>query len=240
MNPRAPDPATLATLWLVVAAAALFTVSAHATEPAWQTAQSLRVAAESLARTQLAAPGETLAVNATVDDAMRLPACAQPLATRVHQQNNSALTAALSCEAPTAWTIYVVVRVSRQAQVMVLNRPLLAGETVTADAVSQRTREVADLPYGFLAQADTAVGQTARHALAAGAVLAPSDLVPLRIVRRGQPVTLVGHAEGLTVRADGQAMADGAAGDYIQVRNLRSQRLVRGRIRSGQEVEVDL
>lgn len=212
---------------------------AGAGEGAWQAPQGLRQAAEALAREQLAAPGESLVVTAAIDDQLRLPACAAPVAARVQQQRGSALTAALSCTEPSPWTIYVVVAVSRQAEVLVLNRALTAGETVTAEMVARRRREVSELPYGFLSALEVAVGQTARRALPAGAVIAPADLAPARLVRRGQPVTLVSRAGILRVRAPGQAMSDGAAGDYIQVQNLNSRRMVRGRVRSGQEVEVD-
>jgi flagellar basal body P-ring formation protein FlgA len=188
----------------------------------------------------LQAPGERLRASATLDPQLRLPACAAPVEARVHQQSGNALTAALSCAAPAPWTVYVVVQVSRQAEVLVLTRPLLAGEPVTAEAVARRTREVADLPYGFLSSPEAALGRVARRALPAGAVLAPADLAAARVVRRGQPVTLVSRSGPLEVRAQGTAQADGAVGEHIQVQAANSRRLVRGRIRSGQEVEVDL
>jgi flagella basal body P-ring formation protein FlgA len=206
----------------------------------WQAPASVRDAAEKLARAQLAAPGENLTVRAAVDEQLRMPACGAPLAALVQSQNSAGLTASISCAAPTPWSVYVPVQVSRRAEVLVLTRPLQAGEPVTADALSRQVRDVSELPYGYVGVADKAVGQSARRSLPAGTALAPSDLAAPRLVRRGQPVTLVSRVGRLSVRADGQALADGAAGDYIAVQNVNTRRQVRGRIRSGQEVEVDL
>ena len=134
----------------------------------------------------------------------------------------------------------MVVQVSRQAEMLVLNRALAAGETVTADAVSLNRRELTDLSSSFLNRREAAVGQTARRALPAGTILAAGDLVPPRLVRRGQAVTLVGRSGPLTVRADGRALADGAAGEFISVENLRSRRVLAAKVLSSQEVDVGL
>jgi len=206
----------------------------------WQSPDALRRAAEHLVRAQMAVPGQALQVAAALDDRLRLPACAGPPDARIHQLSGSAATVALSCAAPSAWTLYVVVQVSRQAQVLVLNRALGAGEAVTPEALSLVPRDVAPLAYGYFTRADEAIGRVARRALSAGAVLGPNDLAPPRLVRRGDIVTLVGRSGSLLVRAEGKAMADGVAGESIAVQNLSTRRVVRGRVRSGQEVDIDL
>lgn len=213
---------------------------ATAAAQSWQPVDALRAAAEQVAREQSAAPGQTLGVNAAVDPNLRVPACAAPPSARLHDQTARAVTVALSCAAPSAWTLYVVVQVAREAEVLVLNRPLAPGEAVTADAFSLRRRDVGDLVTGYLAQPELALGRIARRALTAGSALSPQDLAAPRLVRRGDSVTLVGRAGALVVRTSGKALADGASGEVIPVQNLQSRRVVRGRVRSGQEIDVDL
>lgn len=205
----------------------------------WQDVASVREAAESLARERFATNGQELVVRASLDPRLQLPACAQKLSARVQNTGGAALTAAVSCAQPSTWTLYVPVQVSRIAQVLVLNRAVMAGEVLSADAVSLRRQEIADLGYGFITQPDRVIGQTARRALAAGAVLGLADLAAPNLVKRGQPVTLVSRAGAITVRVDGKALGDGAAGDYISVQNLNSRRVVRGKVRSQGEVDVD-
>jgi len=46
--------------------------------------------------------------------------------------------------------------------------------------------------------------------------------------------------DGLTVRSSGIALADGAAGAQIDIRNLRSERIIRARVHSAGTVMVRL
>jgi flagellar basal body P-ring formation protein FlgA len=234
-------PALARTCAIALACAlAAWSFGAAAQDRAWQEPAALREAAERLAREQNVVPGQSVYVKAAVDEQLRLPGCGQPPRARPVHDNGSSMTVELSCAGPSAWTLFVVVQVSRQAEVLVLNRALRAGESLTADAVGLRRREVSGLGHGALRDPAQAVGRTARRALAAGTILDPAELAEPRLVRRGQVLTLVGRAGGLVVRADGKAMADGAAGDYIPVENLASRRVVRARVRSGQEADVDL
>lgn len=206
----------------------------------WQAPQTLRETAELLAREQVAVPGQSVIVKASLDDRLRVPACGREPKGRAVGTTGTTVTVELACSGPSSWTIYVTVQVSRQAEVLVLNRAMRAGETVGSSDISVRTREVAGLTQATLTDVSLAVGRTARRALAAGAVVAPDDLQSPRLVRRGQPLTLVGRVGRLVVRADGKALADGGSGDTILVENLNSKRIVRGRVRTDQEADVDL
>lgn len=217
---------------------ALMSVAAGAAD--WHAPASLRAAAEKLAREQVNVPGQSVVVKASLDDRIRVPACGRALDSRAVGANGSTVTVELGCGGPASWTLYVTVQVSRQAEVLVLNRALRAGEPIAAEDVSLRRREVAGLNQATLTDVSLAVGRTARRSLAAGAVVAPEDLQSPRIVKRGQPLTLVGRAGRLEVRADGKALADAGQGDVILVENLNSRRVIRGRVRSGQEADVDL
>lgn len=206
----------------------------------WQPVDSIRASAERVAREHFEQPGQQLRVHSNLDPHLQLPRCERSLEARVQNASGSALTTAIACAAPSTWTVYVVVQVSREAEVLVLNRPLMAGEIVTAGAVSLHRQEIGDLAYGFLGNPQDAIGMATRHAMPAGAVLGTADLAAPRLVKRGQPVTLVSHAGALMVRAEGKALADGAAGEYIAVENLNSRRVVRGRVHSDQEIYIDL
>lgn len=213
---------------------------AQAAAPQWQSIDSVRAAAEKLAREHYTRPGEIVNVRATLDDRLQMPSCATPLASRVQNAANGAIVAAVSCEAPSNWTLYVVVQVARETQVMVMTRPVRAGEVITADAVTKQKRNVGDLAFGYLESADIVLGQTARRALSAGAVLTSADLSAPRLVRRGEPVMLVSRSGPLVVRAEGKALADGAKDEYIAVENTKTRRVVRGKVHAQGEVDIDL
>ncbi|MGY6519311.1 MAG: flagellar basal body P-ring formation chaperone FlgA [Lysobacteraceae bacterium] len=176
------------------------------------------------------APG--VRAEASVDPAMRLPACGRALEA-VRGSNGSV---EVSC--PDGWRLFVPVRVQRMAPVVVLSRSVGAGQPIPADALSVEMRDTARLSTGGLSDPGRVQGQVARRALMAGSVVSAADLMSARTLRRGDTVTLVSRAGGIEVRATGRAMGDAGPNDRVSVENLASRRVVQGVLRESGEVDV--
>jgi flagella basal body P-ring formation protein FlgA len=217
---------TLATLLLLVLASVAL---ARADDTGLQPVDSIRAAAESAI-----APGAGTEARAAVDERLRMPACGSPL----QAVPNGAGTVEVSCTDPAGWRLYVPVRVTRIAEVLVLTRPVAAGMPIAPDAVALERRDIARLSATPLDRPERVVGQVARRALPAGTVLTVSDLGLAAVIRRGQAVTLVARVGNLEVRASGRALGDGAPGDLLSVENASSRRVVQGVVQADGEVFV--
>lgn len=172
-----------------------------------------------------ARPGAS--VHAHIDTNVHLAACgATPVATV--QGNGSTPSVRLSCAGPHPWTLYVPVRVEQREAVLVLVRPVGAGETITAAMVKLQPRNVASLSRGYFTDTAVAVGSVAARALPAGALLSTADVRAAPVIHRGQTVTLEFHSSMLAVSASGLALGDGAPGQTIRVENSSSHRIVSG------------
>jgi len=158
----------------------------------------------------------------TLDPALKMPRCAAPLLAR--RSGNG--TVEVSCAGPSSWRLFVPVRIRRHAQVLVLTRGVAAGETIRADMLSQETRETGRMIGAPLSSPDSAIGQIARRALAAGSVLASAHLRAPETIRRGDQVTLVSRLDGIEVRMSGRALSAGGIGERISAENLSSRRRV--------------
>jgi flagellar basal body P-ring formation protein FlgA len=174
-----------------------------------------------------------LRAEASVDDAIRLPRCAEPLEARL----TTASTVEVGCAAA-GWRLFVPVRIQRMEDVWVLTRPLAAGQPIDADSVRSEARDVARIAGGALPASAMVEGQVARRSLMAGSVLQSQDLVAPRAVRRGDIVTLISRIGGIEVRAAGRSLGDGGISERISVENLASRRIIQGVVRSAGEVEV--
>ncbi len=53
---------------------------------------------------------------------------------------------------------------------------------------------------------------------------------PVKVIKRGDPVTVAVRGRGFSVQQSGEAMGNGAVGDWIAVRTARKQEPVRARI----------
>ena len=67
----------------------------------------------------------------------------------------------------------------------------------------------------------------------------PNPRVGCVLVRRGQIVTLVAGGGPVEIRTTGKALADGAAGERVRVRNERSNRIVEGVVAEDGTVRVN-
>ncbi|WP_010410992.1 flagellar basal body P-ring formation chaperone FlgA [Citromicrobium sp. JLT1363] len=86
--------------------------------------------------------------------------------------------------------------------------------------------------------AEEAAGFEARRPLRSGMPVRASDLTEPRLVRRGQPVTLILRSGALSISATGRALADGALGEPVRVFSEATNQTLDGVVESAGRVRV--
>lgn len=135
-------------------------------------------------------------------------------------------------------TVALTGRLLRTVDVPVLLRPLRAGEVIDERSVGSAQVPDGQVSSNAVRNRETLVGQSARRALAAGSPILISDLQPVKVVSKGQPVTLVLEMPGMQLSARGVAQEDGGMGATIHVLNERSKTTVLGVVTSPSTVSV--
>ena len=148
------------------------------------------------------------------------------------------VTIELRCAGPTAWHLYVPVRIVGTTPVAVTVHALVTGSVLTAADLKVEQHDISELPQGYFDDPAVAVGLTAARPISGGAILTNQQLVASRAVQRGQAVTLVADSGGMLVRMAGRAMSDGLVSQRVKVQNLSSGKIVEGIARSEQVVEI--
>jgi len=146
----------------------------------------------------------------------------------------------LRCPVSGGWHLYVPVRVVGTSVVTIAARAIVAGSVLTDKDVRTERRDIAELPPGYMDDPAVAVGLTAARPLSSGAVITNQFLVAAKAVQRGQSVTLVADAAGMSVSMAGRALTDGLINQRVKVQNLSSGKIVEGIARSEQVVEIIL
>jgi flagella basal body P-ring formation protein FlgA len=147
-------------------------------------------------------------------------------------------TIELSCQSPKPWHIYVPIRIVGTSPVAVAVHAIVLGSVLTAKDLRVEEHDISELPLGFLDDPAIAVGLTAGRPIAGGAYLTNQLLVAPKAVQRGQSVTLIADAGGMSVRMAGKALSDGMVNQRVRVENLSSGKIVEGIARSEQIVEI--
>ena len=125
------------------------------------------------------------------------------------------------------------------AQTMVLSHPVSRGSILSADDFVEAPVDARAVAPGWIEPA-TAIGMEARRSLMAGTVVRPNDITPVRLVKRGEPVTIRLRSGGMTITATGRALADGRSGDSVRVVANGTSRTIDGVVESAGTVRIAL
>lgn len=137
-------------------------------------------------------------------------------------------TVRVSCPGPKPWSLYVPVSVKQFGPVVVLARPVSPGGTLSPEDVRLDERDLSSLVTGYFTDPKQVVGKQVKRSLGVGQPLSRLAVTSPKLVRRGDRVVLLARTDRFEVRMEGKILSDGAAGDRVQVRNLRSNRVVEG------------
>jgi len=178
----------------------------------------------------------------SLDSRLRLSACSTPLEVSLAPgaRSTGRTVTVVRCSSPRPWSLYVPAKVVTLVPVIVAARPLLRDQLVTAADIIVEQRDAGDLPGGYLTDPSQILGKVLNRPATTGAVLTHIQTQGVRIIHRGDRVTLVVQASGLIVRSAGVALADAGVGERVSVRNESSQRVVEGTVKTSGIVTMDL
>ncbi len=187
------------------------------------------------------AQGGRIEVNtSTLDARLKLPVCQDalqaflPSGGRIGGINS----VGIRCQKPKPWSLYVPVNVKIFTPVITASRPMMPGTRIGPQDFQIIEMDVAHLPAGYFSTPEQVLNKTLKRPLSAGAVLSPGWIEITPLIRRGEHVILLAETQGMQIRATGKALADGAAGTVIQVRNTSSQRIIEGVVISAGIVKI--
>ncbi|HEY0942756.1 MAG TPA: flagellar basal body P-ring formation chaperone FlgA [Steroidobacter sp.] len=208
-----------------------------------QSLEAIQTAAEQFVRSSLPEKSVKHYVTANqLDLRLRLDPCAAPLEafSQGTGMNTGRMTIGVRCPSGNPWTIYVPVTIEVETSVLVLRRPLSRRSRVELADVEPQVRRVPGLATVFINDVASLKGHRLKRSLPVGTALTVDMLQPDVLVRRGQQVTLIAANGPVQIRAQGEALTEGAADERVRVRNVSSLKVVEGVVESSGIVRVGL
>ena len=159
-----------------------------------------------------------------VDPRLRLAECDRDLTLSQESpaQPIGRVTVRIGCEGSAPWTIFMPAQVKLFRQVVVAVQPLKRAHVLEDADIALVERDVGLLTQGYLTDPARVVGQKLRR---------PVD---------NDQVVILARTATINVKMPGEALSDGAPGQQIRVRNLRSQRIIKARVIEPGTVEVNM
>lgn len=206
-----------------------------------QSLEAIRATAEAFVRSSLPEKSGKHYVTANqLDPRLRLDPCASPLEafSQGTGMNSGRMTIGVRCPSANPWTIYVPITIEVETSVLVLRRPLSRRSRVELADVELQVRRVPGLATVFINDVASLKGHRLKRSLPVGTALTVDMLQPDVLVRRGQRVTLIAATGPVQIRAQGEALTEGAADERVRVRNVSSLKIVEGVVESSGVVRV--
>lgn len=175
-----------------------------------------------------------------LDSRLRLTRCEQPLESFLlpNAREVGRVLVGVRCNGAKRWKLFVRARVERQVELLVAARPLPRGSRLAAGDLKRAVRPESRLSTGYIVQQSDIVGKILSRTVSAGSVITHNHLDNPRAVKRGERVSIVAEMDGLSISMEGTALADGAVGEVIRVKNRSSQRQIDAEVVSGGVVRV--
>ena len=129
-----------------------------------------------------------------------------------------------SADPADAEPVRVTGRVYRMIDMPVLTHPVAPGDIITARDVETIAVRSERLTQNFVGTEAELLGKTPRRSIRPGELVRPADIQVPVVIRKGELVTIVLQAPGMTLTAQAKALADGTQGGAIRVSNTRSGR----------------
>lgn len=167
-----------------------------------------------------------------LDARLLLPQCESPLETYLPHGSgvNSNTTVGVRCLGNKPWSVFVPVSVQIYRNIVVASRSLAQNKILKAEDFHTERFDIKRFSGAYLTDQDKIIGKQLIRPVQLGNPLLPNMLKEPILVRRGEIVTLLAKTRTYEVRMQGKAMMDGAYGDRIRVRNLRSKRIIEGKL----------
>jgi len=166
----------------------------------------------------------------SLDSRLKLSKCTTLLKPNLNNANHliGKLMVAVNCKEPKPWTVHVPVEVTVYIKVLAASRPLPKGHIIVKNDLVPTVMKLSQNNNVYFVKLDNLIGKEVKRTISAGKVIKPRFVAAARIVRRGENVTIIAVTESIQVRMKGKALTDGAQGQVIRVRNLKTKRVVQG------------
>lgn len=120
----------------------------------------------------------------------------------------------------------------------ILLQSVRQGSIIEPSMVGSRWIERKFLSSNHVLMTEEIIGKQAKHGLMPLIPLTKTQLTEPRYVERGDAVTLVFQRRGLKLQTEALALESGTRNQVIQLRNLRSQQVVRAKVTDWRTAEV--
>lgn len=172
-------------------------------------------------------------------DRLKLQRCEAPLELEDKSPEKAAgrMTFKVECPQP-SWKIFVTATVDGELPVVIATKGILKEAVIQPGDVKQILQPYQQVRRGALIDPGRAIGMRAKRAIAPNTTLTVRHLQPPYMVFEKNNVTIITYIGNIQVESVGVALEDAVLHEQVPVRNLSSDKIVKGIVVAPNTVEV--
>ncbi|CBL44722.1 Flageller protein FlgA [gamma proteobacterium HdN1] len=175
-----------------------------------------------------------------IDPRLQLPVCPQtPTVQALNGRSSGRLTVKVECQTK-GWSFMMAATLRTYQNAVIAKIPISRGQIIDTQAVELRETEITPSASGFYTRISDTKGLLAKRSIAANQVLTHTMLKNPDVIQRGQAVIIEAGNTQFSIRTAGVALASGAIGEIVRVKNSTSGRTVEGTIISDNTINIPL
>lgn len=132
----------------------------------------------------------------------------------------------------------VMGKIQRYVSVPVLKSLLRNGDVIGAHDIMWVDMNAQTIQNSTVLKEESLLGMTPRRMISAGVPVLDKDVEKPQIVSRGDFITIVYESGPIILTAKGKALQNGAAGDFIRIVNVASNRALEGVVSGDRQVTI--
>ncbi len=137
-------------------------------------------------------------------------------------------TVKMVCSDPkNPFTLYIPVKITSLKARIVASRDISRGEILSASDYSEEFVSAARMPQGIVTNSRDLIGVRVKREVKQGDFFVLNNICT---VCKGDRVSIEASSGGLSLKTTGEAVEDGNLNDTIRVRNLRTKKVIPGRV----------
>lgn len=136
----------------------------------------------------------------------------------------------VKCEDEKPWTLYLNATVKHIEPVLVAAHYIARNTAISKDDIIAIKKDTSMQARGYYTDENLVVGRIARYGISENSVITPGAIKKPLAVKRGEIIQILAATNGLKVVVKGKALMDGTVNDTISAKNLKSKKIIHGKI----------
>ncbi len=175
---------------------------------------------------------------AHLDPRISIKPCKVPLTANIPEKNSAInVNIKISCDESVPWKIYLSAKVEITKAILVAKNTISKGDILDESNVELAYMAINRIRGDKLTDVTIVFGAKAKKRIAKGRTISKRSIC---LICKGDAVTIIASSESFSIKTRGIALSSGNINEQIRVRNTRSNKVITPRIKTINQVVINL